>query len=210
MRAVQGHRRATAILGSAHVQLRRLLDRCGRLGREEIRKRARLTLRIQNELRIHLELEEVLLHPALQGLNVALVDRSVTRAFQDHRKIKALLEDLSETGAEDSRCEVTMRSLRRSFQRHVELEGVRMLSHARALPQETLQELSSGMEELLERLRRHERVENPQPFTQKTFYPSFRDRLGAPEEDRGAPLAFAFPGESEDRYPSEFYGWDSL
>jgi hypothetical protein len=209
MHAVQVLRSPTAILESAHVQVIELLARYVRLGRGEIRKRNRLSLRIQKELRIHLEIEEVLFYPALQELNAALVDRGVTRALQDHREMKALLQELSELGS-GSRFDLKMKALRRCVKRHVELEGLQMLSHAGALPEDTLQDLSNGMEKLLERLRRNEKATNPRLLEQTPFYPSLRDHPGAREDDRGTPGAFTSPGESDDRYPSEYYGWESL
>ncbi len=121
----------TARLKAVPQQIRELFGRYAALGPQEVPARKAVLREIQDLLRIHLEIEELVFYPAVQSMKADLAIGVVLKALQDHRKVKSLLDQLRE---------------RVLTHLHVEEREI----FARLLPPETLRELS--IEKLRDRL----------------------------------------------------------
>ena len=60
-----------------------------------------LLRQIRSELLLHVELEEAVFYPALDGLGLEWVQELVTEAHEEHEIVKLLLEQLSRMSPED-------------------------------------------------------------------------------------------------------------
>ena len=145
----------TAMLKAVHLQMKDLFAQYNGLGAEEGEAKRGVFHEIQEGLRIHLEIEEVLFYPAVQGMQADLAVSVVLKAVQAHRQVKALLEQLRALDSIDGSLDVTMADLQRCVLSHLEVEETEIFPHARALPVETQRELSLEMEKLQDRLRKN-------------------------------------------------------
>jgi len=123
------------------------------LGPTEGRAKKGLFREIQEGLRIHLEIEEVLFYPAVESMKADLAISVVLKALQAHQKVKALLVELRALSSENKSLDAKMDDLQETVLSHLQAEETEIFPHARALPPETLRDLSAEMERLQNRLR---------------------------------------------------------
>lgn len=145
----------TAMLKAVHIRMKELFAQYNGLGAEEWGAKRGVFHEIQEGLRIHLEIEEVLFYPAVQGMEADLAVSVVLKAIQAHRQVKTLLEELKALDSIDGSLDVTMADLQRCVLAHLEVEETDIFPHARALPVETQSELSHEMERHQDRLRKN-------------------------------------------------------
>lgn len=143
----------TAMLKAVHNQIKELFARYGALGPEEWQAKRGIFHELQDGLRIHLEIEEVLFYPAVQSMKAALAINVVMKALQAHRKVKDILVELRALDSANQSLDDRMETLEECVLLHLQAEEKEIFPHARLLPAETLRELSAEMERLRDRLR---------------------------------------------------------
>ena len=143
----------TAMLKAVHNRMRELFAQYDTLGPEAWQAKKGIFHEIQDGLRIHLEIEEVLFYPAVQAMGAALAVSVVMRALQTHRQVKAILAELRVLNSDNQSLDARMEGLEECVLPHLLVEEKEIFPHARLLPEETLRELSIEMERLRDRLR---------------------------------------------------------
>jgi len=142
----------TAMLKAVHNQMKELFARYAAMAPEETSAKKALFQELQEVFRIHLQIEEVLFYPAVQAMKAELAISTVLKALQARQRVKALLEELKALSAENKSLDGKMDELQHCVLAHLQVEELDIFPYARALPLETLRELSLEMEMLRDRL----------------------------------------------------------
>jgi hypothetical protein len=143
----------TAMLKAVHERMKELFARYDTLGPEAGWAKKGLYHVLEELLHIHMEIEEVLFYPAVESMKSELAISVVLRALKVHRQLKALLEELKALSLESKSLDSKMAELQACVLPHLLMEEREIFPHARAMPLETLHELSGEMEKLRVRLR---------------------------------------------------------
>jgi iron-sulfur cluster repair protein YtfE (RIC family) len=151
----------TATLKAVHDRMKELFARYNTLGPEAGWAKTGLYQVIQEVLHRHMEIEETLFYPTVQGIASGPAIAVVLKALKDHQQAKALLEELKVLSSENKPLDSKMSELQECVVTHLQLEEGEIFPHARSMPPEALSKLSAEMEKLRERLRGNS--ERPSP-----------------------------------------------
>ena len=143
----------TALLKAVHDRMKELFTRYDALGPGDGWSKKGLFQVIRDILLTHMEIEETLFYPAVQGLMTDLAIDVVLRALRDHEHLKSLLEDLRVLSVEEKPLDSKIGDLEQILYSHLRLEEAEIFPHARIMPTKLLRKLSIEMEKLRERLR---------------------------------------------------------
>jgi iron-sulfur cluster repair protein YtfE (RIC family) len=143
----------TAILKAAHEQMKELFARYESLSLGVSRAKQGIFHELQEVLRIHLEIEEILFYPAVEGTRSMLAIDVVLKALQAHRHIRELLAELRTQCSGNLSLDAKMDELRKSVLPHVREEEAIIFPYVRLLPREALLDLGGKMRGLQDRLK---------------------------------------------------------
>lgn len=137
----------TVLLKAANQRLRELFERFDALSPDEGGERRAAFRAIRDALKVHMDLEEALLYPAILGWESESARKVVDQALEGHRRTQELLDEAVLAGAIDAPSD----ELRSLVLEHLQLEEEQVFPHVRRLPFENQWELSRD----LDRLRSH-------------------------------------------------------
>jgi hemerythrin superfamily protein len=143
----------TAMLREVHDRIRELFTKYTVLGPDASWAKNGLFQVIQEVLLAHMEIEESLFYPLVQGQKSDLSVSVAMRALKDHQQVKDLLEALRRLSTENKALDPKMGELQECVFSHLTLEEGDVFPHARAMSPEALGKLSGEMEKLRDRLR---------------------------------------------------------
>lgn len=143
----------TAMLKAVHDKMKEMFVRYNSLGPEAGWAKQALFHVIQDVLRNHMEIEEALFYPAVQGMKSDLAISVALKALKDHQQVRTLLEELKALSVENKPLDPKMGELQQCVFTHLQLEEGEIFPHARSMPPEALWKLSAEMEKLRDRLR---------------------------------------------------------
>src|SRR6185436_14930993 len=100
------------ILKRDHEAVKDLFAGYAKLGDGDVEEKDRLWRQINEELTIHAEIEERLFYPAVRDVNTDEAEDLVNEALDEHRVVKTLLEEMSDSQVGEAAFEAKMKSLR--------------------------------------------------------------------------------------------------
>lgn len=110
--------------------------------------RTQIVERIIRELKLHTEMEEVILYPRVEEVFNDKDDKLVEEAYAEHEVIKRILEELSVTHPEDPQFDARVKVLNENVAHHVTEEEQELLPKvADQVSDEILNEIGKDMED---------------------------------------------------------------
>jgi iron-sulfur cluster repair protein YtfE (RIC family) len=138
---------ALTLLTQDHEELRRLFQEIGEAtGPGAFNARARLFQAIREELEVHSDIEEEIFYPAMKDSSSPELRRLALEAFEEHRLVDDLLEELQDLTPNDEEFESKLDVLREQVLRHAESEEREMFAEAKkAFEKESLDQLGRDL-----------------------------------------------------------------
>ncbi len=146
----EGAVKATDLLKADHDKVRDLFKRY-----DDARgaARAEIAQTVSRELTVHAAIEEEVFYPALEKSRESDTVKMVRESFEEHKIVKTLIRELSETSPRDPRFEAKFTVLRESVEHHAGEEEDDLFPDAeRDLGDERLLQLGDRMRERKEEL----------------------------------------------------------
>ncbi len=137
-----------------HFHLKDLFAEYERFVPGERDRKAEMIRRIEKDLRLHFQVEERLLYPALLTVKSRAVQELVRTAKSEHQALLASCAELVDVKAEEEQ-ERMMKALFKQLLLYADFEEKRLLPWAQSLPGVTLREMTLEIEEM--------RSEHPTP-----------------------------------------------
>ena len=129
-----------------HFHLKDLFAEYERLVPGEREKKTAVVRRIDEELRLHVRIEEQLLYPSLLSLKSRAVEELVRTARSEHKALLAASRELTE--ASEDLQDRMVKDLFKQIDLYAGFEEKRLLPWSRALPGVTLREMALEIEEM--------------------------------------------------------------
>lgn len=129
-----------------HFHLKDLFAEYERLVPGEREKKTAVVRRIDEELRLHVRIEEQLLYPSLLSLRSRAVEELVRTARNEHKALLTASRELTE--ASEDLQDRMVKDLFKQIDLYAGFEEKRLLPWSRALPGVTLREMALEIEEM--------------------------------------------------------------
>lgn len=129
-----------------HFLLKDLFAEYERLVPGERDKKGAVLRKIDEELRLHVRIEEQLLYPSLLSLKSRAVEALVRTARSEHKALLSASRDLLKASEEEQ--DRMVKSLFKQVDLYAGFEERRLLPWARELPEVTLREMALEIEEM--------------------------------------------------------------
>jgi len=129
-----------------HFHLKDLFAEYERLVPGEREKKSAVVREIDEELRLHVRIEEQLLYPSLLSLKSRAVEELVRTARSEHHALLTAARDLLE--ASEDLQDRMVKDLFKQIELYAGFEEKRLLPWSRALPGVTLREMALEIEEM--------------------------------------------------------------
>lgn len=139
-------RSPTDLLVHDHFHLKDLFAEYERLVPGEREKKAAVLRRIEEELRLHVRIEEQILYPALLSLQSRAVEELVRTARSEHKDLLAACRAVLQAPEEQQGALV--KALFKQVDLYAGFEEKRLLPWTRELPGVTLREMALEIEEM--------------------------------------------------------------
>jgi|SRR5579872_1218010 len=125
---------ALSVLKSDHDNVKALFKRLRALATGAAAEREELFLRIDEELKIHSDIEENVFYPTFKERSEDEVERDeIAEAYEDHAKVATLLQELESLVPSGASYEEKLHDLMDSVEEHIEDEEGTMFGMARDL-----------------------------------------------------------------------------
>lgn len=136
---------AFTLLKADHKKVAGLLEKIDSTTERGVKTREDLFTQLKTELDVHARIEESILYPALEKIEVT---HDITlEAFEEHRLVKQLLAELEKMDKGDEQWTAKFTVLKESVEHHVEEEEGDMFPKARkALTDAQAEELGTRLE----------------------------------------------------------------
>jgi len=136
---------AFTLLKADHKKVAGLLEKIDSTTERGVKTREDLFTQLKTELDVHAHIEETILYPALQEIEVT---HDITlEAFEEHRLVKQLLGELEKMDKGDETWTARFTVLKENVEHHVEEEEGEMFPKARkALSDEQAEDLGARLE----------------------------------------------------------------
>jgi hypothetical protein len=134
------------LLTHDHFHLKDLFAEYERLVPGEREKKTAVVRRIDEELRLHVRIEEQLLYPSLLSLKSRAVEELVRTARSEHKALLTASRNLMDASEELQ--DRLMKDLFKQIDLYAGFEEKRLLPWSRALPGVTLREMALEIEEM--------------------------------------------------------------
>ncbi|HEV7476046.1 MAG TPA: hemerythrin domain-containing protein [Pyrinomonadaceae bacterium] len=136
---------AFTLLKADHKKVAGLLEKLDSTTERGVKTREDLFTQLKTELDVHAHIEETILYPALEEIEVT---HDITlEAFEEHRLVKQLLAELEKMDKGEEQWTARFTVLKENVEHHVEEEEGEMFPKARkALSDEQAEELGTRLE----------------------------------------------------------------
>jgi hemerythrin superfamily protein len=136
---------AFTLLKADHKKVAGLLEKLDSTTERGVKTREDLFTQLKTELDVHAHIEETILYPALEEIEVT---HDITlEAFEEHRLVKQLLAELEKMDKGEEQWTARFTVLKENVEHHVEEEEGEMFPKARkALTDEQAEELGTRLE----------------------------------------------------------------
>ena len=142
--------KATALLREDHREVKQLFAAYDK--EESDSKQAELFEEVKRELTIHAQIEEEIFYPALLGVDDEECQELLKEAFEEHKIVKTLLEELSGMESSAEQFDAKVKVLGENVEHHAEEEEKEMFPFFDELPKEQQNEVSRILQERKEEL----------------------------------------------------------
>jgi hemerythrin-like domain-containing protein len=105
-----------------------------------------LLQQVEENLRLHMELEEEIFYPAVREVQSKKAEEMVNEAYEEHGVVKLVLAQLPEVNPGDERFHAKMTVLSELIEHHVEEEEKEMFKLAEKLGDEELERIGEQMQ----------------------------------------------------------------
>lgn len=134
------------LLKSDHEKVAGIMERIEETTERALKTREELFTRLKEELDLHSTIEEEILYPALE--DVEETRELALEAYEEHRLVKQLLEELEAGPKDDEQWTAKFTVLKENVEHHVEEEEGELFTKARrALNDEEIKMLGERLEE---------------------------------------------------------------
>ncbi len=138
--------RATEVLKADHERVRTLFSEYEEFGDHSALTKQGIYEQLLRELAVHAEIEEEIFYPAVAELaDSGDAPDLIAEALEEHRIVKALLEELSMLAPDGPEFDATMQTLEDSVSRHAEGEEREIFPLFEKLPAERREEVSGAL-----------------------------------------------------------------
>jgi hemerythrin superfamily protein len=136
---------AFTLLKADHKKVAGIMEKIDSTTERGVKTREDLFTQLKTELDVHAHIEETILYPALQEIEVT---HDITlEAFEEHRLVKQLLAELEKMDKGDEQWTARFTVLKESVEHHVEEEEGEMFPKARkALSEAEAEDLGTRLE----------------------------------------------------------------
>lgn len=135
-----------ALLKSDHEKVAGILDSIEGTTERALKTREELFTRLKQELDLHAQIEEEILYPALE--EVEGTRELALEAYEEHRLVKQLLEELEAAPKDDEQWTAKFTVLKENIEHHVEEEEGEMFKKARrAMSEEEIEMLGERLQQ---------------------------------------------------------------
>ncbi|MBV8056515.1 MAG: hemerythrin domain-containing protein [Deltaproteobacteria bacterium] len=144
---------ATDLLKKDHEAVKKLFSEFEKLGDTSHKQRSSLAEQICEELRTHSAIEEEIFYPAVKSVRDKEAKFDVEEALQEHKQIKAAIEDIMKINGAEPAFGAKMKVLKEDVLHHAEEEEKEIFKEARKLGSGRLEELGEELQGKKERLK---------------------------------------------------------
>ncbi|MBC3411595.1 hemerythrin domain-containing protein [Pseudomonas sp. SWRI51] len=139
---------AIELLINDHKLVKKLLEELSATTERAVKKRAELLQRIEQEVRIHTQLEEDILYPAIKQAGGKEEAKMYYEAKEEHRTVDSLvMPDLLETDTGTVEFAGRVKVMKELLEHHIEEEESELFPTARKLlGKDALEEMGQAME----------------------------------------------------------------
>ncbi|MEJ5863370.1 hemerythrin domain-containing protein [Pseudomonas farsensis] len=139
---------AIELLTNDHKLVKKLLEELSATTERAVKKRAELLQRIEQEVRIHTQLEEDILYPAIKQAGGKEEAKMYYEAKEEHRTVDSLvMPDLLETDTGTVEFAGRVKVMKELLEHHIEEEESELFPTARKLlGKDALEEMGQAME----------------------------------------------------------------
>ncbi|HEV8712376.1 MAG TPA: hemerythrin domain-containing protein [Candidatus Binatia bacterium] len=134
----------TRLLEKDHTTVKELFKQFEKAGDRAYQKKQAIFEQINHELKAHAQVEEDIFYPAVKQLRAEEVKDLVREAIEEHKIVKALLEEIAAMSAQEEQYDAKVTVLKESVEHHVkEEEGEMFPTATKHLSTERLEELGT-------------------------------------------------------------------
>lgn len=139
---------AIELLVQDHKNVKKLLDELAATTERAVKKRGELLARIELELKIHTELEERILYPAIKQAGGREEEKMYHEAKEEHRTVDSLvLPDLLGTATDTVEFAGRVKVMKELLEHHIEEEEGELFPTARKLlGKQALEDMGQAMQ----------------------------------------------------------------
>ena len=139
---------AIELLTNDHKLVKKLLEELSATTERAVKKRAELLQRIEQEVRIHTQLEEEILYPAIKQAGGKEEAKMYYEAKEEHRTVDSLvMPDLLETDTGTVEFAGRVKVMKELLEHHIEEEESELFPTARKLlGKDALEQMGQAME----------------------------------------------------------------
>ena len=147
-------RNAIELLEADHKKVKELLSQLAESTTRAEKKRRQLLDKIEQELKVHTQIEEQIFYPAFESAGNSEHKKMYHEAIEEHRAVEEfVLPDLKKTDPTSEKFSGRAKVLKELVEHHADEEEKEMFKLARkSMSREELEELGEQMETLKERL----------------------------------------------------------
>ncbi len=140
---------AISLLKADHKKVRGMLDELEKTTERAVKKREKLLADIENELRVHTDIEETIFYPAFLAAVKAKEDREMYfEAVEEHHVVKVVIPEMKNTDAGTEQFGAKAKVLKELVTHHAKEEEKEMFPAARkVLDKDQLEALGARMEQ---------------------------------------------------------------
>ena len=142
--------KATALLREDHREVKQLFAACEKTELDS--EKAELFEEIRSALTVHAQIEEEVFYPALLGVEDEDCQELLKEAFEEHKIVKTLLEELAAMEPSAEQFDAKVKVLGENVEHHAEEEEKEMFPFFDELPKERQDEVSRLLQERKEEL----------------------------------------------------------
>jgi len=145
-----GIQKATALLREDHREVKKLFSAYEKAQVDS--EKVELFEEVRNALTLHAQIEEEIFYPALSGVDDEECQKLLKEAFEEHKIVETLLDELSEMEPSAEQFDAKVKVLTENVEHHAEEEEKEMFPFFDELPKEQQDEVSRLLQEHKEEL----------------------------------------------------------
>lgn len=140
------------MLKEDHKKVKAMFQEYEKAGERAYAKKKEIAEKIFHELEVHTKVEEEIFYPAIKENTDKEGQALVAEAFEEHRLVKEMIEEIKKLEVEDEVYQAKFKVLRENVEHHIEEEEGELFPEAKDALEEGTEEVGDEMEERKEEL----------------------------------------------------------